>query len=102
MMKTNATEANDARPVGFSKQLHALSAALAFTAFEKGSPFMSAGSIDKSYCLNAAEPVKDSAPAASVGDNWFHVAGLIAVSEGHISEEGLERVMAALYPEVQR
>lgn len=42
-----------------------------------------------------AAEAKDGAPVAS-GTDWLHIAGLAGVVEGHISEEGLQLVMAAL------
>lgn len=45
------------------------------------------------YPVNVAE-AKDGFPVANV--DWFQVAGLAAITQGHISEEGFQSVLAAL------
>lgn len=56
--------------------------------------------ISKSSSIPSCAEAKDGAPVATDSD-WFHIAGLAAVAEGHISEEGLSHIMAALYGEVR-
>ena len=95
--ETNATKAADARCVMLPRQLHALSASVAFSAFENGRISLQEGSIAKSYCLNVAEPVnKDSAPVASVGMDYFRFMAEAAVDQGFLTPEGMNRVFEAL------
>lgn len=57
--------------------------------------------ISKSSSIPAASEAEDGTPVAGSLD-WLHVAGLAAVVEGHMSEEGLHHVLTALSREVRQ
>ena len=104
MKNTNAKEANDARPVGPSKQSHVLSAALAFCASEKVSnSLMGSNGVAKS----GKQPISEGAeertvsPVATLGADVFRLMVEGAVVEGYIKPESVEHIMAA-YSQVGR
>jgi hypothetical protein len=55
--------------------------------------------ISKSSSIPNGAEAEDGSPVAT-GSDWFHVAGLAAVVQGHISEEGLHHILTALSREV--
>lgn len=92
--ETNATKAADARCVMLPRQLHALSASVAFSAFENGRSFLNGEVYEKSYFPAAAEPVKDSAPVAS-GEkmDYFRFMAEAALDQGFLTPAGFSNLM---------
>jgi hypothetical protein len=102
--ETTATEANDARYVGFSKQLHALSAAVVFSASEKVSnSLMGSNGVAKSVKQPISEGAEeqDGSPVATHGMDLFRFMAEAAVDQGHLSSDGFNHVMAALERDAQ-
>jgi hypothetical protein len=94
--ETSPTEVPDALSVVLSSNSTSEQASGTFSGLrEVGFSMGQVSPLNEIRVENASE-AQDGAPVAG-GFNWFHVAGLAAVAEGHISEEGLERVMHALY-----
>lgn len=100
MNETNAPETPDARHVMVPKQDHVLSAAGAFGALEKESGNLAQeGQINYVAFMGqpaAADTQDGVAPVASGGMDFFELAGLALVAEGHISETRFRRAVEAV------
>lgn len=98
--ETSATRAADPASVFIGSTLDTSTGSVAFGVLEKGEGRMHLLSFGGSLTANPNYPVnaepaaeaEETAPVAS-GPDWFEIAGLALVAEGHISEN---RFRAAL------